>query len=196
MKSTPYQFLTVVVLLSAFAAGQQATTPAPSPDAPATRPDAPATREDIQRLFDAMHVQEQIRSTMEVMMTQQRRMIGEMMRKRNRRVTDEEIDKVGDSAQEFLKNFPLGEMVEDMIPVYQKHLTKSDVDAMATFYSSPTGQKLVREQAAMAGESMQAVSARVRRALELAMDRAEQKAKEDEEREKSPPAQTPEQRKN
>jgi dienelactone hydrolase len=157
--------------------------------------DAPATREDIQRLFGAMHVPDQIRTSMEVMLTQQRRSVAEMMKKRNRRVTEEDIDRASETAQEFLKNFPLDELVEEMIPVYQKHLTKVDVDAMAAFYSSPTGQKLLREQPAMAGESMQAVAARVQKALDLAIDHADQKAQEDADREKAP-AEIPGQRKN
>lgn len=189
---TAWQLVAVGLLSSSLLLGQ--TPPAAVP------PDAPATREDIQRLFGAMRVQEQIRSSMEVMMTEQRRMIGDMMKKRNRRVTEDDVDRASESAQEFLKNFPLDEMVEDMIPVYQRHLTKADVDAMAAFYSSPTGQKLLREQPAMAGESMQAVAGRVKRALALAIDHADQKAQEDADkdadREKSAPVETPEQRKN
>jgi hypothetical protein len=188
MKS-PFCFLLLAATLTASARAQQ--PPANAPPA-----DAPATREDIQRLFGAMHVQEQIRTSMEVMLTQQRRIIGDMMKKRNRRVTEEDVDRASESAQEFLKNFPLDEMVEDMIPVYQKHLTKTDVDVMAAFYASPTGQKLLREQPAMAGESMQAVAARVQKALALAMDHADQKAQEDIEKEKTPSAEKPEQRKN
>lgn len=185
MKSTLLRSGIAALLLCAAALAQQAS---PSSD-------APATRDDILRLFTAMHVEEQIRSSMQVMMAQQRRMIGEMMRKRNRHVTDEAIEQAGDSAQEFLKDFPLGAMVEDMIPVYQRHLTKTDVDTMVSFYSSPTGLKLVKEQAEMAGESMEAVSARVQRAVGLAMQRAEQRSKEDEEQHKAPPPE-PDQRKN
>jgi hypothetical protein len=48
----------------------------------------------------------------------------------------------------------------------------------------------------MAGESMQAVSARVQNAVALAIDQAEQKAREDDDKEKSPPAAMPEQHKN
>ena len=186
---TWHLLIAVPVLWSGLLCGQQAAPPA-------TSTDVPASREDIRRLFDAMHVQEQIRTSMEVMMTQQRRMIADMMKKRNRRVTQDDVDRASESAQEFLKNFPLDEMVEDMIPVYQRHLTRADVDVMAAFYSSPTGQKLLREQPAMAGESMQAVSARVQRAVALAIDQAEQKAREDADKEKSPPAETPEQHKN
>jgi hypothetical protein len=198
MKMTQRLLVTAMLLWSVLLSGQQAAPPASVPDVPATG--VPATNEDIRRLFDAMHVQEQIRTSMEVMMTQQRRMIGDMMKKRNRRVTEDDVDRASESAQAFLRDFPLNEMVEDMIPVYQKHLTKTDVDVMAAFYASPTGQKLLREQPAMAGESMQAVAGRVQKALALAMDRAEQKAKEDadgdSDKEKAPLPEIPEQRKN
>jgi len=42
-----------------------------------------------------------------------------------------------------------------MVPIYQKHLTKSDMDGILAFYSSPAGQKLLREQPAMMQEGMQ-----------------------------------------
>jgi len=45
-------------------------------------------------------------------------------------------------------------MLDDMIPVYQRHLTKQDVDSMLAFYNTPTGQKLLREQPAMMAEGM------------------------------------------
>jgi len=181
------------MILTAMLAASAQQPAASAPSAPPSDP--PATRADIQRLFEVMHVKDQIRTSMEVMMTQQHRMIGEMLRKRNRRVTEADIDEIGDSAQDFLKNFPLDGMVEDMIPVYQNHLTKSDVDAMASFYASPTGQKLVREQAAMAGETMELVSGRVQKAINEAMARADQKAKENSEQQQ-PLEETPEQRKN
>ncbi len=43
-----------------------------------------------------------------------------------------------------------------MIPIYQRHLTKTDLDAVISFYASPVGQKLLKEQPAMMAESMQA----------------------------------------
>jgi len=45
-----------------------------------------------------------------------------------------------------------------MIPVYQKHLTKGDVDGLVAFYSSPTGEKMLKEMPAIMSESMQAAS--------------------------------------
>ena len=55
----------------------------------------------------------------------------------------------------MVKDMPLDDMLNDMIPIYQKHLTKEDLDGILAFYASPIGQKLQREQPAMTQESMQ-----------------------------------------
>jgi hypothetical protein len=53
---------------------------------------------------------------------------------------------------------PVDELIDVMIPVYQKHFTKGDMDALVAFYSSPTGEKMVKEMPAIMSESMQAAS--------------------------------------
>jgi hypothetical protein len=58
---------------------------------------------------------------------------------------------------DMLKSFPWDEMLDAMVPVYQKHFTKGDVDALVAFYSGPTGQKLLNEMPAIMGEAMQAM---------------------------------------
>jgi len=45
-------------------------------------------------------------------------------------------------------------MINAMVPAYQKHFTKGDIDALITFYSSPTGQKILRELPAVTAEAM------------------------------------------
>jgi len=51
---------------------------------------------------------------------------------------------------------PMDEMVDAIIPIYQKHLTKADLAAVTAFYSSPAGQKILKELPAIMSESMQA----------------------------------------
>jgi hypothetical protein len=60
---------------------------------------------------------------------------------------------------------PVGEMVDAMVPIYQKHLTKEDIDGILAFYASPIGQKLQREQSAMMQEGMEVGAAIGRRRL-------------------------------
>jgi hypothetical protein len=56
---------------------------------------------------------------------------------------------------DYLKSFPWDEILQSMVPVYQKHFTKGDVDHLVAFYSTPTGQKLIREMPAITAEAMQ-----------------------------------------
>ena len=73
-----------------------------------------------------------------------------------------------DVMRESLGTAAINEMLAATIPVYQHHLTKSDLDAMMAFYSSPVGQKILREQPAMVQESMEAsagIQQRIARAM-------------------------------
>ena len=83
---------------------------------------------------------------------------------------------------------PIDGMLDDMVPVYQKHLSKTDVDAMVGFYSSPTGQKILGEMPAMTAEGMQAMQPRMRKMMDDAMERIEKMAKEEAEKDKSKPS--------
>src|SRR5207253_9631981 len=92
----------------------------------------------------------------------------EAMSKPIRQVTQEEYLKQKDKLpcdfegqasrklDEVIKAMPFEELEQAVVPVYQKHLTKADVDALIAFYSSPTGQKLITEMPAIVAESMQA----------------------------------------
>ena len=49
---------------------------------------------------------------------------------------------------------------------------------MLTFYESPTGQKMLREQPQMMAEAMRAVQPRMEKMMSSIMDQAEKMAKE------------------
>jgi len=57
-------------------------------------------------------------------------------------------------------------------------LTKSDIEAVATFYSSATGQKLLREMPAMTAEAMQISSAFIQQDTEEVMEKLDQHIQE------------------
>ncbi len=69
--------------------------------------------------------------------------------------TPAQMAEVDQFAENLFKNMPIDEMVDAMVPIYQKHLTKEDLDGILAFYASPVGQKLQREQPAMMREGMQ-----------------------------------------
>jgi hypothetical protein len=140
---------------------------------------APATRDDILKLFDTMHIRDQMRLVMDSVAKQQREMIREGLKKRAPQMTEQDLARLDQFTSDVLKDFPVDGMLDDMIPVYQKHLNKADVDAMNAFYQSPTGQKMLREMPAMTAESMQASSLRIQAMMDKVMERAEQLAREE-----------------
>jgi hypothetical protein len=119
--------------------------------------DTPASKEDVQRYFDVMHFHAQMENVM-------RSMSGFLKGRAH-----EECAKQKDQSQQdceatvdkrmslSLKQLPIEEMIQAMMPIMQKHMTKADVDAFIDFYSSPTGQKMMREQPQMMSEMMQAM---------------------------------------
>jgi uncharacterized protein len=168
----------VFVLLSAAFAQQ----PAPSPG------DTPAAKEDIQHLFEVMQIHQQMGQVMDAMMKQQSNMIHETLKKRYPQTSADKIAQADRLIADTMKDMPMDAMLDDMIPIYQRHFSKTDIDAMSAFYASPTGRKMMQEMPALTSESMQASYARMQKQMDAMMRRAEQIVKEDQEKPKSPPA--------
>lgn len=166
---TRIAFTAVLFAAAVLAASAQVTVSVSS--------DPPASREDILKLFDVMQVRSQMNAIMTQVMGQMRTMSHEQMKKQNPNITEAELAKVDASSQQLIQEMPIDGMLDDMIPVYQKHLTKADVDSMVGFYSTPTGQKLLREMPAIVAEGMQAVQPRLLRQMTDTMQKAQQLAK-------------------
>ena len=138
-------------------------------------PDA-ASKEDVKKLFDVMASREQISQMMQQLFTQMRNLNREQIKKRRPEVTDRDLARMDRESEDLLKNFPLDEMLSDMIPVYQRHFTKSEIDALTGFYSSPAGQKFLHEMPAVTAETMQAVYPRIQTEVDAVLKRAEEKS--------------------
>jgi uncharacterized protein len=176
--------LSVVLLVVAAVLAQQPT--------PSTG-DAPAAKEDIQHLFEVMQIHQQMRQVMDAMMKQQTAMIHETLKKRYPQTSAAKIARADRLIADTMKDMPMDAILDDMIPIYQRHFSKTDIDAMSTFYASPTGQKMMQEMPALTSESMQASYARMQKQMDAMMKRAEQIVKEDQEKPKSAPATGPSQ---
>ena len=144
----------------------------------AQTPDAPATREDILKLFDTMKIHDQMRLVMDSVLKQQRAMIHEAIRRHQPNVSEDELKHLDQFMTDIMKDMPVNELLDDMIPVYQKHLSKSDVEAMIGFYSTPTGQKILREMPAMTKDGIQAMQPRLRQMMDDANAKIEKMVKE------------------
>jgi uncharacterized protein len=155
------------LLALSMCAGAQ-TTVAIAPDA--------ASKEDVQRLFDVMASRQQTQQMMQQLFAQMQSMNRAELKKRRPNISEEDLARMDRQSADLIKSFPLDDMLDDMIPVYQRHFTKSEIDALIAFYSSPPGQKFLHEMPAVTAETMQAVYPRIQAQVDAALKRAEEKS--------------------
>ena len=74
------------------------------------------------------------------------------------------------------KDYPVDAILNDLVPIYQRHLTKSDCDELVAFYSSPAGQKVLRELPAITSESMQVSTSYLQPRMEAAVRKLKEKS--------------------
>ena len=130
-----------------------------------TASDVPATKEDIEKLFVAMHLRERMEDIIQNTRKQTKLVLTDLVNKQADVLTPKEISQLqrmmDDMIDDVYKDYPLEAILQDMVPVYQKHLTESDVNQLIAIYGSPIGQKLLREVPAMTSEAMQVSYARL-----------------------------------
>jgi hypothetical protein len=127
--------------------------------------DQPATKADIDRYYDAMHVRDLMKATMDAVSQQMRKMMRDQLQKTPNLPPDAE-EKMNQFYDKLLANMPINDLLDAMEPVYAKHFTKGDIDAMIAFYSTPTGKKALAEMPAITQEAMQASSGVVQKYME------------------------------
>ena len=117
--------------------------------------DAP-TRDQVMTLLDLL----QVRKTMSVMLESMKQVMREgaerSFRERVPNPTPKQLAALHGMFDDIVDATSMDDMINALIPIYQRHLTKADIEEMIRFYSSPTGQKLLHEQPAIIQESMQA----------------------------------------
>lgn len=137
--------LATIVLLCAASIGFAQQDPA----------DSPATKEDVQKYLEIMHSREMMTKMVDAMAKPMHQMMHDQYEKDKDKLPADFEARMNKVMDDSLKSFPWDEILQSMVPVYQKHFTKGDVDHLVAFYSTPTGQKLIREMPAITAEAMQ-----------------------------------------
>jgi hypothetical protein len=114
------------------------------------------SREEVLRLLDLMQVRSRLAQITDGVKTTMKSGAEAGFRRQLPRASAEQMAKVDGLADAAFREFPTDDLIDAMVPIYQRHLTKSDLEAIVTFYDSPAGKKLLQEQPAMMSESMQA----------------------------------------
>ena len=155
---------------------------------------APPTREEVLKLFDLLQITKTMDAVINATKQQSMEVAEQMIQEKMPDATPEQQKKVremvGEVMREALGPAAINEMLEATVPVYQRHLTKADMDAMVAFYSSPVGQKILHEQPTMIQESMEAsagIQQRIARSMFQKIDeRMEKMAEAEKEHAKKP----------
>jgi uncharacterized protein len=133
----------IILTMCEYAAAQQSPT------------DAPATKEDVEKFLQVMQSKDMIMKMMDAMSKPMHQMIREQYMKDKDKLPADFEARMTKLIDDQMKAFPWDEILQSMVPVYQKHLTKGDVAALVAFYSSPVGKKMLKEMPAMTAEAMQ-----------------------------------------
>jgi hypothetical protein len=138
---------------------------AQAPAAPTAIPaDQQATKEQLAKLFELMRVRDQVASlakTLPTIMQQQMTAQMSQMQKDHPEMApmpqeqNQALAKIESEFMERVMNlYTSDEMIADMAGIYQKHMTRSDVDGIIGFYKSPAGQHLLDMQPVILQEYM------------------------------------------
>ncbi|HEY2116414.1 MAG TPA: DUF2059 domain-containing protein [Candidatus Angelobacter sp.] len=128
-------------------------------------PDAP-THDQVMTLLDLLQVRKMMATMMEGMKQAMKQGAEQSFRERVPDPTPKQMEALNGMIDDAIGDLPLDEMVEVMVPIYRRHLSKSDVEEMIRFFGGPVGQKLLREQPQMMQEGMQAGVAVQQRRME------------------------------
>jgi hypothetical protein len=161
-------------------------------DAKKTASSAPST-DDVMKLFGLLQIEKTMSAVIAATKQQSVEFAEQMLHERMPDATDAQKKQFQAMMDEVMRQAlgpeAIREMLQATIPVYQRHLTKGDLDAMIAFYSSPVGQKILHEQPAMVQESMDAsagIQQRIARSMFQKIDERVQKMMEAEKNEAKP----------
>lgn len=112
------------------------------------------SKEDVLKFMEVLHIKSQLTQYFQGVAKEAKLGAEDGFKEKIPNATPEQLAQVDNFADGLFKNMPVDEMMDAMIPIYQKHLSKEDLEGILAFYASPIGQKLQREQPAMTQESM------------------------------------------
>ena len=136
-----------------------------------TRPaeDTTPSKEQVLKFLDILRVKSQLTLYFDGVAKEAKLGAEDGFKRKVPDATPAQLAEVDDFAERLFQGMPIDEMVDAMVPIYQRHLTREDIDSIMGFYSSPVGQKLQREQPAMMQEGMKAGGEIGRRRLQAMM---------------------------
>jgi hypothetical protein len=182
MKVSPWILLVAALAVTTlFAQTTAQTAPATAPATVAAIPvDQQPTKEQMTRLFEVMRLHDELQATMKAIPTMIQQQLSTQMSDyysklpANAQPTEEQTTKLHELLSKYLDRaatlYSADDMMADIMGIYQRHLTRTDVDAYIAFYNSPAGQHLLDAQPVIMQEYMPLVMQRVQTATKELTD--------------------------
>jgi uncharacterized protein len=123
----------------------------------AQNPEEPASSDDVILYLRTMHSHDMMQKMLQVQTQSMQQLFHDMILKEKGAVPSDFDANLKKRMDDLIRNMPMDEMVQAIIPAYQKHFTHGDIEVMNAFYSSPVGQKVLEELPAVTGESLQSM---------------------------------------
>jgi hypothetical protein len=136
--------------------------------------DAPATKEDVERYFQAVHSHDMMQRMLEAMSKPMHQMTHDQCTKDKNNLPADCEARINKMTDDMMKQVPFDEMMQAMVPAYQKHFTKGDMDTLIAFYSAPTGQKVLQEMPSIMAEGMESMMPIMRKSIDRMTQNVEQ----------------------
>ena len=139
------------LFLLAFGRGAAAQeTPAAPTAAPPQAATSEERRRDIRRLLQTMGAGELGVQMLQQLLPDMRRLLNEVLKEFSE---TQKQTAVRIMEEEMMKTFTAERMVEEIIPIYEKHLSGDEIKAILAFFESPTGRKYISVQPQILRES-------------------------------------------
>jgi hypothetical protein len=132
----------------------------------------------VQKYLGAIHIHDMMNQMLQAMSGPMHKMIHDASVKDQDQLPPNFEERMNKMLDDMLAKIPWDEMIQTMVPAYQKHFTKGDMDALTAFYSSPVGQKILRELPAVSAESMETMMPLMQKYVEGMSDRIQQEMAE------------------
>jgi uncharacterized protein len=134
-------------------------------------PENQASAEQVARLFEEMRIKDQVQQMRQMVPAMVQQQIQAAMKQTveglpaGSKPTAEQRERMQQVMTKYVAKamdlYPTDEMLTDMTGIYQRHLSKDDIDGLITFYGSPAGQHLLDAQPMIAREFMPIVMGKV-----------------------------------
>jgi hypothetical protein len=169
-----FAIVSLLLFVPAFATGQSPAGAADSTQIdPALAAPVPAdqqpSKEDLQKLFEVMHLRDQMQNVMKAMPQIIQQSMQEQWKqvysKYGANLTADQQAGLEKLMQKYMTEamsaYNVDSMIADMIPIYQRHFTKDDIKSLAAFYSTPSAQRMLAIQPVIMKEYMPVVMQRM-----------------------------------